>query len=107
MVNENFKTLKDLYKRVLPALKTKVSELKRGKIAFLTEEDIWNYLRRGKWKNETDLTLLDIVNDILFIDEREILSYMQKRQEQEQEEMKDNEKVKEKKEKIDKEDTIL
>lgn len=81
MVNENFGTLKDLYERVLPALKSKVKELENNHISFVTEKDVWDCLRKNKWNGETDLTLYDIVNDILFIEEKEILDFMHFKQE--------------------------
>lgn len=76
MVTENFGTLIDLYNRVLPALKSKVKELKQNHITFVTEKDVWDCLRRTKWNGESDLTLYDIVNDILFIDEKEVVNYL-------------------------------
>lgn len=76
MVNENFGTLKDLYERVLPALRSKVKELKNDRISFVTEKDVWDCLRKNKWNGESDLTLYDIVNDILFLEEKEILNYV-------------------------------
>ena len=76
MVTENFGTLIDLYNRVLPALKSKVKELKQNHITFVTEKDVWDCLRRTKWNGESDLTLYDIVNDILFVDEKEVVNYL-------------------------------
>lgn len=78
MVSENFKTLKDLYIRVLPALKSKVKELKDKNILFVTEEDIWNYLKNNEWDSKTDLTLFDVVNDILFLKDEIIINYLNK-----------------------------
>lgn len=76
MVNENFGTLKDLYNRVLPALRSKVKELKMNHVFFVTEKDVWDCLRKNKWNGESDLTLFDIVNDILFVEEKDILNYV-------------------------------
>lgn len=101
MVNENFGTLKDLYERVLPALKFKVKELKNNHLSFVTEKDVWDCLRKNKWNGETDLTLYDIVNDILFIEEKEILDFMHFKQEIHEEYEKP------KQEKIEESDTIL
>lgn len=78
MVSENLKTAKKIYKRVLPALRSKVKELKSQKITFVEEKDIWNFLKNTKWYEENNLLLLDIVNDILFLDEKEIIDYMNK-----------------------------
>jgi hypothetical protein len=60
-----FKTLEELYRKLLPALNAKVADLKRNKIINITEEDIWNYLKNNYWKNKKDLTLGEMVNDIL------------------------------------------
>ena len=76
MVSENFKNLKELYLRIAPALKSKVKELKGKGYSFITEKDLWNYLKNTKWCNELDLTLYDIVNDIFYIEEKELLSYL-------------------------------
>ncbi len=105
MVNENFNTLKDLYNRVTPALKSKVRELERSQVFFITEKDIWDCLRKTKWKEETDLTLFDIVNDILFIEEKELYNFVNLRKKMTVE---DNEKTEEReKEEQDTGDTIL
>ena len=76
MVSENLKTAKKIYKRVLPALRSKVKELKSQKITFIEEKDIWNCLKNTKWHEHNNLMLFDIVNDILFLDEKEIIDYM-------------------------------
>ena len=102
MVTENFGTLIDLYNRVLPALKSKVKELKQNHITFVTEKDVWDCLRKKKWNGESDLTLYDIVNDILFVDEKEVVNYLnyknRKKAENQEEQRQEN---------INKEDTIL
>ncbi len=102
MVTENFGTLIDLYNRVLPALKSKVKELKQNHITFVTEKDVWDCLRKTKWNGESDLTLYDIVNDILFVDEKEVVNYLnyknRKKAENQEEQRQEN---------INKEDTIL
>ena len=55
MVTENFKTVPELYRRVLPALKSKRKELELKKLGFITENDIWNCLRRTKWARDADI----------------------------------------------------
>ena len=59
-----FETIEELKKRITPALKTKAKELKNYNIK---EEDIWNHLIKNKWKKSKDLTLYDIINDIMNI----------------------------------------
>ena len=73
MVQEQFKSIAELYKRVLPALKTRQRELKRKKLGFISEQDIWNYLRRAKWTRDAELTLFDVVDDILNVPDENLL----------------------------------
>lgn len=76
MVDEKFNSITELYRRVLPALRSKKKELTINKLPFITEKDIWDYLRDYKWNKETNLTLFDIVNDILTVKESDLVEYM-------------------------------
>lgn len=80
MVTENFKTVPELYRRVLPALRSKRKELQRKKLGFITEQDIWNCLRRTKWTRDAELTLFDVVDDILNTSPEELLEYLKPNQ---------------------------
>ena len=62
-----FNSVNELYARVLPALKSKKKELVRNKIKYIDEKEIWNLLSTNTWGKEKDLTLADIVDDILNI----------------------------------------
>lgn len=73
-----YKSQEELYEGLMPALNTRMKYLKRNKIKDITKEDIWNYLKETKWKNSIDLTLADMVQDILHTDSSEIISYKQK-----------------------------
>lgn len=72
-----FKNLTELYKRVLPALRSKRKTLMMDKIDCISENMIWNCLRETKWSksNVINLTLCDIVDDILMITEQELINY--------------------------------
>lgn len=70
-----YKSQEELYEGLMPALNTRMKYLKRNKIKDITKEDIWNYLKETKWKNSIDLTLADMVQDILHTDSSEIISY--------------------------------
>lgn len=102
MVNDTIGTLKELKLRVMPALKSKVRELKGKNITFISEDDIWNCLKNKKWLKENDLTLYDIVNDILFIKDNELLTYKNEKQQIETDKFEKQEENKPKEE-----DTIL
>lgn len=71
-----FNSIEDLYKRVRPALTSKVRELKRNNIILVKEEDIWNYLVETKWRTGKGLELFNIVDDILNIDNKELERYV-------------------------------
>ncbi len=60
-----FNSLRELYKRVSPALSTKKIEMHRAGFSYIENEDIWNYLKESKWKKSYDLSLSIMVSDIL------------------------------------------
>ena len=66
----------DLYKRLLPALKCKIRELEKYHIKNVRNEDIWNYLLKSKWGNVTGLSLSEMVDDILNLDNNDFKEYM-------------------------------
>lgn len=67
-IKENFNSITELYVRLLPAIRTKLSELKREKVIYISETDIWNYCLNNKWKAKKDLRLYEMVDDILNLD---------------------------------------
>lgn len=71
-----FKSLEELYQRVRPALFTKKEEMRRNGYDYIHEEDIWNYLKETKWPNDKNLTLYQMVDDILNIEDTCIDSYL-------------------------------
>lgn len=58
----------ELRKKMLPVLETKVNELKRIGITYITAQEIWNYLADTKWKFAEGLTLSEMTNDILSLE---------------------------------------
>lgn len=60
----DFKNIFELKERVMPALRKRVSDL-RFKGIELTTEDIWEDLKLNKWIKGHNLSLNEIVNDIL------------------------------------------
>lgn len=71
----DFTNLKDLYDRLTPALKSKKDELIRLGCDYITELDIWNYLKDKKWKNSYNLLLYQMVDDILNVENIVIMDY--------------------------------
>lgn len=76
-----FKSLTELKKRVTPALYTKLKELKSQNYKYVTIDDIWNFLIKD-WKKGKNLTLYDIINDILNLNNEDIEEFAIKRSEQ-------------------------
>lgn len=70
-----FNTLDELYKKLLPAFRTKVNECKRNNI-LIKEIDIWNYLKDNYWKTRSDLTLDEMVDNILNCSNNDLISYL-------------------------------
>ena len=62
-----FESVQELKDRVMPALKMKEEKLKSEGFDF-SSEDIWFYLKQNKWTKSRNLTLNEIVNDILKLD---------------------------------------
>ena len=71
-----YKSQRELYLNLVPALNVKMKHLKRGNYTGITREDIWNYLRDNKWKYGVDLTLSDMVHDIIRLDNLEISNFI-------------------------------
>ena len=74
-----FENAKELYDRLVPALKSKVAELKRDGYSYLSTDDVWNYLIENKWKNSTNLALCEMVSDIFSSDNALIDDYFKEK----------------------------
>ncbi len=74
-----FKSLKELYERIKPALISKRSELRKFGYSHVKEADIWNYLTQTKWKTSSSLSLSEMVNDILNANSDSINSFVLKK----------------------------
>lgn len=71
-----FKSAKELYDRVLPALYSKVKEVRNLGFKYITEKDIWNYLVNSIWKTKRNLQLHDLISDILYADNYKLNDYV-------------------------------
>ncbi len=71
-----FKSVTELYKRVEPALYSKVKELKGLGYKYINERDIWNYLVTTNWKHKKDIQLSDLISDILYCDNNKLNEYV-------------------------------
>ena len=71
-----FRTKEELYNRVLPALYSKIKEVRKLGMRNITEKDIWNYLVENEWKKRVNLELFDLINDILYVDNYKLHDYV-------------------------------
>lgn len=71
-----FKSAKELYDRVSPALYSKVKEVRNLGFKYITEKDVWNYLVNSTWKNKRNLQLHDLISDILYADNNKLNDYV-------------------------------
>lgn len=62
----------ELYKKVLPVFNVKKRLILNSKYKNITNENIWIHLINNKWRNSNNLTLSDIVNDIITVDLEEV-----------------------------------
>lgn len=72
----DFNSIEELYNRLQPALLTKKEQMRRNGYSYIKKQDIWNYLRDNNWKNSKDLSLYQMVSDILNTDDIYIDSYV-------------------------------
>lgn len=71
-----FENSKELFNRLKPALKSKKTELKNNGYNYIHLIDIWEYLLEQKWKYATNLSLYEMVSDILNSDNELIDDYV-------------------------------
>jgi len=76
-----FDSVLELKAYIKPALDTKVSELKRHDISYVSGDDIFEYLRTFVWPTKSNLSLYDIVDDILNTNNEVLVNYVLKRKE--------------------------
>ena len=59
-----FKSIEELKKRLMPALRLRKKELKKVNY-FFSEDELWDYFSKNFWRNATNLSLSQMVDDIL------------------------------------------
>ncbi len=74
-----FSSLKELYEHIKPALKAKQSEMKRYGYDYIKIEDIWNYFKEVKWKKSKNLSISEMVSDILSTSNMQIDLYLKQK----------------------------
>ena len=72
-----FKSLQQLYIKLIPAFNVKKRLILNSKYKEITNENIWSYLTETKWRTARNLSLPDMINDIITADLEEINNYME------------------------------
>lgn len=63
-----FSSQKELYLKLIPVFNVKDRLIKYSKYKNLTRDNIWNYLIENKWLYSHNLTIQEIVNDIITVE---------------------------------------
>ena len=71
-----YRSQEELYQGLIPAINVKMKLLRKSHYDNITREDIWDYLKDNKWRSSIDLTLGDMVQDIIHTDNLEIVNYV-------------------------------
>lgn len=60
----NFSSVDELKKRLMPAIRLRRKQLKKQNI-IISEEELWKYFVNNYWKKANNLSLYEMVNDVL------------------------------------------
>ena len=75
---EEYSSLKELYLRLKPAFSVK-QRLNKRKYPYIKNEDIWNYLSINKWKTANNLSIYEMVDDIIHVDITNVDNYLKEK----------------------------
>lgn len=68
-MDTDFHSVDELKKRVMPALRVRKRDLKKQNI-IMTEDEIWSYFAKNYWCKAYNLSLAEVVDNILNLDIR-------------------------------------
>ena len=77
----------ELYNGLMPAINVKLKELNKTEYNYITSEDIWNYLKITKWQGSNNLTLGEMVDDIIHVSQVDIDKYLKNKLKNEEKEI--------------------
>ncbi len=73
---DEYKSVKELYEALIPALNVKLRMFKNNEFNYLTKDDIWNYLKDNVWVHSVNLTISQMVSDIVNVEGIKIDKYL-------------------------------
>lgn len=80
-----YKNIKELFDSLKPAFNVKLRLIKKD-YDYITKNDIWNYLKINKWCKDVNLTISEMVDDIIMVDiekvDRFLKEYLKKQERQ-------------------------
>ena len=71
-----YKNQKELYEALIPAFNVKLRMFKNNEFNFLTKKDIWDYLKDNVWVNSVNLTISQMVSNIINVEGSKIVNYL-------------------------------
>lgn len=81
MVREmKYKSQEELFKLLSGAFNVKLRLIK-DKYDYIKKIDIWNYLKINKWSKDKNLSISEMVNDIIEVDVNKIDLFLKKQKE--------------------------
>lgn len=66
-----YKSQEELFNKLSGAFNVKLRLIKKN-YDYIKKVDIWNYLKINKWSKDKNLTISEMVNDIIDIDIRKV-----------------------------------
>ncbi len=76
MVKEmDYHTKEELYQKLKGAFKVKLRLMQENQ-NNIREIDIWNYLKINKWSKDKNLTISEMVNDIINVDYTKVYQFV-------------------------------
>lgn len=72
---QEYKSLKELYEALVPALNVKI-RMFENTFSYIRKVDIWNYLKDNIWINSVNLSISQMVSDIINVDGIKIENYL-------------------------------
>lgn len=64
---DGYSNVKELYNSLIPAFNVKLRLINKD-YDYITKTDIWNYLKINKWCKDINLTISEMVDDIIMVD---------------------------------------
>lgn len=82
---DGYSNIKELFNDLKPAFNVKLRLIKKD-YDYITRNDIWNYLKINKWCKDVNLTISEMVDDIIMVDidkvDRFLKEYIKKQERQ-------------------------